>query len=252
MNILITNDDGIGSPGIYALAKEFMDEGEIVVSAPDRQRSACSHSMTIGEPIFASPVDFFGLPCKAYAVSGTPVDCVKLAYNIFSERKIDAVISGINNGGNLGTDVLYSGTVSAAIEGTILGIPSFAVSLANPGRESDYSTAALFAKQVYSKLKGASFLQGSVININIPYCPKEAIKGISATTLGVMRYNDSYEQIKDSKGKTYYVLSGDIIDLQNNESTDIHAVKNNYVSVTPMHLNLTGFDYLDDLKKLLC
>lgn len=251
MNILITNDDGIDSPGIYALAKEFMDEGEIMVSAPDRQRSACSHSMTIGEPIFVSPVDFHGLSCKAYAVSGTPVDCVKLAYNIFSERKIDVIFSGINNGGNLGTDVLYSGTVSAAIEGTILGIPSFAVSLANSGRDSDYSTAAHFAKQIYNKLKGASFLEGSVININVPYCSMEAIKGISAATLGTMRYNDNYERIKDSKGNMYYVLSGDIIDLQNDETTDIHAIKNNYISVTPMHLDLTGFDYIDELKKLL-
>lgn len=250
MNILITNDDGIDSPGIYALAKEFLDEGEILISAPDRQRSACSHSMTIGQPISVSQIDFHGLNCRAYAVSGTPVDCVKLAYNIFSKRKIDVVISGINNGGNLGTDVLYSGTVSAAIEGTILKIPSFAVSLYNLKMEGDYSSAAYFAKQIYKKLQGASFLNGMVTNINVPPCPMEDVKGISATTLGIMRYNDSYE-LKKSSSETSYVLSGDLIDLQNDEATDIYAVNNNYVSVTPMHLNLTGFDCLDSLQKLL-
>ena len=248
MNILITNDDGISSPGIYALAKEFINEGNVIISAPDRQRSACSHSITMHEAISVSKYSFFDLNCTAYAVSGTPADCVKLAYDKLFDKKIDVVISGINDGGNLGTDVLYSGTVSAAIEGAILNIPSFAVSLVTNGNEPDFNTAAKYAHDIYIKFISNNFVNGITLNINIPSCKKQHIKGVLPTCLGNRRYINNYEEKKDTAGNTNYWLAGDLLKTDNGSTTDIFAVENNYVSVTPMHFELTKFDYLEVIK----
>lgn len=248
MNILITNDDGIDSQGIFKLAKEFMNEGNIIISAPDRQRSACSHSITMHTPITVKKISFFDIDCSAYAVSGTPVDCVKLAYEKFTDGKIDIIISGINNGANLGTDVLYSGTVSAAIEGAILNIPAIAVSLVEGSGQRDYSAAAFFTRLIYKKFVYENFKPGTILNINVPSCKQADIKGIAATSLGVRKYNNSYDERKDPRGNTYYWLAGDIAKTENNNTTDIYALDNNYVSVTPMHFEFTRFDYINTIK----
>ncbi|HBM81984.1 MAG: 5'/3'-nucleotidase SurE [Clostridiales bacterium] len=249
MNILITNDDGINSEGIYALAKEFIKEGSIIVSAPDRQRSACSHSITMGRPLFAKRKSFFDLDCSAYAISGTPVDCVKLAYERFSDGKIDAVISGINDGENLGTDVLYSGTVSAAIEGALLGIPSIAVSLLRGDCKRDYSAAAHCARGIFKKFISQKFNPDILLNVNVPSCDEKNIKGFLATTLGTMKYTNNYQEEKDADGNTYFLLAGEVVKVENGRSTDIFAAQNNYVSITPMHFELTRFDYLQKIKE---
>jgi 5'-nucleotidase len=245
MNILITNDDGIDSLGIYALAKQFVNEGNIIVSAPDRQRSASSHSITMHMPITAKEVNFFDLDCKSFAVSGTPVDCVKLAYERLAGCNIDFVISGINDGENLGTDVLYSGTVSAAIEGALLDIPSMAVSLLYSKNEREYGTAARYAYIIYKKLVSETYIPGMVLNINVPSCKPDEIKGIAATSLGIRKYTNSYEERMDTQGNPYYWLAGDIVKNENGSTTDIFAVDNKYVSVTPMHYELTHYKYID-------
>lgn len=249
MNILITNDDGIDSPGIYCLAKKFLNEGSIIISAPDRQRSASSHSITMHQPITAKKYNFFDLGCIAYAVSGTPVDCVKLAYEKLADERIDMVISGINDGGNLGTDVIYSGTVSAAIEGALLGIPSIAVSLSGRDKNRDYNTAADFAYLVYKKFIHENFVHGTVLNINVPNCQKDSIKGVIATSLGNLKYENNYQERKDDQGNINYWLAGDIVRTENGKTTDIFAVENNYVSVTPMHFELTKFQYIDTINQ---
>lgn len=249
MNILITNDDGIDSQGIYALAKQFIDEGNIIISAPDRQRSASSHSITMHMPITVRETKFFDLKCKAFAVSGTPADCVKLAYERLAGCSIDLVISGINDGGNLGTDVLYSGTVSAAIEGALLDIPSMAVSLLWNENKRDFSDAARYAYTIYKRLIAEKYIPGMVLNINVPSCSIGEIKGISAASLGIRKYMNSYEERIDQEGNRTYWLSGEIIKTENGNTTDIFAVENNYVSVTPMHYELTKYDYLDIINK---
>ncbi|KPU44862.1 5'-nucleotidase SurE [Oxobacter pfennigii] len=249
MNILITNDDGIDSPGIYALTKQFIHEGNVVISAPDRQRSACSHSITMHGPITVLQYSFYNLNCKAYAVSGTPVDCVKLAYEKFAEEKFDVVLSGINDGGNLGSDVLYSGTVSAAIEGALLGIPSIAISLSQGNGSRDYDAAAHYAYEIYRKYLSEKFLPGTVLNVNVPPVKKDEIKGIIATSLGDRKYNNNYEERLDPQGNIHYWLTGDIVKTENNNATDIYAVENNYVSVTPMHFELTKYEYINKISK---
>lgn len=245
MNILITNDDGIDSPGIYSLVKEFIKEGNIYVSAPDRQRSACSHSITMHNTISAKKYDFYGLDCTAYAVSGTPVDCVKLACEKLIDVDIDVVLSGINDGGNLGTDVIYSGTVSAAIEGAMLNIPSIAVSLSGSGTDRDYSTSAEFAYKIYKSFIRENFIKGIVLNVNVPSCKREMIGGVIGTSLGIRKYSNNYQEKTDDQGNILYYLEGDIEVTENGKTTDIYAVDNNYISVTPMKLEFTKFEYID-------
>lgn len=250
MNILITNDDGINSHGICALAKEFKKIGNVVISAPDRQRSACSHSITMHDPITVVKQDFHGMNLEAYAVSGTPADCVKLAIEKLFNGKIDVCISGINEGANLGTDVLYSGTVSAAIEGALLNIPSIAVSLVlgKGVKDHDYDIAAYYTAKVYHKLINEGFVPGTVLNINVPSCRREELKGITATSLGTIKYTNTYIEKEDTEGNKAYWLAGEIIKTENGSTTDIYAVKNNYISITPMHFELTKYDYIDKIK----
>jgi 5'-nucleotidase len=249
MNILITNDDGIDSQGIYSLVKKFTNKGNIVICAPDRQRSASSHSLTMHKPISMKKINLFGLECEAYSITGTPVDCVKLAYEKLFNGPIDLLISGINDGANLGTDVLYSGTVSAAIEGAVLGIPSIAVSLITKEGENDYANAANYANIISNKFLQHNFALGTILNINVPSCDGSQINGIMATSLGTIRYANSFEERKDPRGNSYYWLAGSIVTTDNEETTDVFAVSNNYVSVTPMHFELTKFEYLDIIKK---
>jgi 5'-nucleotidase len=247
MNILITNDDGINSQGILALAKEFINEGSVIISAPDRQRSASSHSITMHKPISARKSSFHGLNCNAYAVTGTPVDCVKLAYEKLANSRIDMVISGINEGSNLGTDVIYSGTVSAAIEGALLNIPSLAISLAGVNSEMNYNTAAQFTHMIFNKFIKDESKEGIVLNINIPNCKRNEVKGIIASSIGSRKYINNYEERKDQHGNLYYCLTGEIDKVENGSTTDIYAAENNYISITPMRFEFTRYDYLDNI-----
>ncbi|TCO79797.1 5'/3'-nucleotidase SurE [Marinisporobacter balticus] len=248
MNILITNDDGIYAQGIYKLACALDNIANIYVVAPDRQRSATGHAITMHEPLRAEKIKFFDKDFQAWAISGTPTDCVKLAIEALIPEKINIVFSGINKGPNLGTDVLYSGTVSAAIEGAILGYPAVAVSLAD-FKDVDYNYAAEFCMSLAKKILDNPLPEDTLLNVNIPNCKKETLKGVNITTLGVRKYKNSFIERIDPRGQSYYWLGGEIMDEKNHEGTDIHSIKNDAISITPIHFDLTKFDLIEQVKK---
>jgi 5'-nucleotidase len=248
LNILITNDDGIFAEGIYKLACALDKIAKVYIVAPDRQRSATGHAITMHEPLRAEKVKFFDKDFDAWAVSGTPTDCVKLAIEALLSEKIDIVFSGINKGPNLGTDVLYSGTVSAAIEGAILGYPAVAVSLA-AFKNVNYDAAAKFSITVAEKILKNPLPPDTLLNINVPNCKEEEIQGVNITNLGARKYKNSFIERIDPRGQSYYWLGGEVIDAKDNEGSDIHGVKNNCIAVTPIHFDLTKFDLIEEVKK---
>jgi len=249
MRILVTNDDGIFSEGIYKLAKSMQSKGEVIVVAPDSERSATGHAITMHSPLTVKKVKFFDTEIKAYSVNGTPADCVKIGVEVvLKNNRPDIVISGINNGPNLGTDVIYSGTVSAAVESAIMDIPSIAISMASyePGQLDD---AAEFASSILSKIVENNTLHNIVININYPTIPKDQVKGVKVTTLGTRRYDNAFTERKDPWGNSYYWISGTVREMKQDEDSDIAAISKNYISITPIHFDLTHFKHFEELKK---
>jgi 5'-nucleotidase len=247
MRILVSNDDGIFAPGIKALAETLATEHEVYVVAPDRERSANGHALTLHKPLRAEEVDIFKGVKGSWHVNGTPSDCVKLAVGAMLDFVPDAVVSGINRGQNMGTDVMYSGTVSAAMEGTILGMQSIALSLASFS-DMHYQTAANFALLLTNKLKSNELPPKTLLNVNVPAVPEEQIKGAKLTKLGVHRYIDVFEKRTDLRGKHYYWFAGESMEYEDEEDTDVAAVKQNYISVTPIHYDLTNHSFLPNLK----
>jgi 5'-nucleotidase len=248
MDILVTNDDGIWAPGIQTLARKMTEVGDVVLVAPLEEKSAIGHGITIREPIRVKQVklDHMG---QSWGVNGTPADCVKLGLTEIVGKECDLVISGINNGPNLGTDVLYSGTVSAAIEGVILGVPSLAVSLASWDYE-DYSVAAEFVVTlVKHMLKNKLTLPlGTLLNINIPPVKKEEISGFKITTLGTRVYENRFEKRFDPKGRPYYWSVGKLIPSQEKDpNIDSVAIDNKYVSITPIQFDLTNYKIIKEI-----
>ena len=239
MHILLTNDDGITASGLYALLQELSKIGKVSVVAPDRERSAIGHGITMHAPLRTN-LYCFDNGIKGRSLTGTPADCVKLALNGLLEGScVDLVVSGINRGENLGTDVLYSGTVSAAIEGMINGVPSLAISLAefdNP----DYTYAAQFTAQLCSKLHREGLSQGVLLNINIPSLPEEKITGVEITKLGIRHYTNSVHRREDPRGQEYYWLAGDKVDVDE-IGTDVAAVNSGKISISPLHFDLTDY-----------
>jgi 5'-nucleotidase len=248
MRILVTNDDGIGARGIKCLVQALKGVGEIYVVAPERERSAVGHAITMHKPLRANRVAYFGDEVKAWAVNGTPSDCVKLGVEALLGIKPDIVFSGINRGSNLGTDVLYSGTVSAAIEGAISGIPSAALSLASFEAE-DYSAAGDFAVVLAKNVCEKGLEKDTLLNVNIPAVSKEKIKGIKITSLGTRRYRNSFETRKDPRGHEYYWMSGEAIDELNSEDCDLYWITRNYITITPIHFDLTKFDMIKRIRE---
>ncbi|WP_432409509.1 5'/3'-nucleotidase SurE [Wukongibacter sp. M2B1] len=248
MKILVTNDDGIFAEGIYKLAKKLDEKYEVFIVAPDRQRSATGHAITMHNPLRAKKIKFYDTDISAWSVDGTPSDCVKLALEALLEEKPDFIISGINDGPNLGTDVLYSGTVSAAMEGAIHGIQSIAVSMAYT-KEIDFSVGADFAYKMVDKLKVKKLPPNTLLNINIPKGTKEELGGAKITTLGIRKYKNAFEKRHDPRGNEYYWLSGEVINEDQGEDSDINCIKDKYVSVTPIHYDLTKFDLVQIMKQ---
>ena len=245
--LLISNDDGIFAVGVRTLANTLASAGyEVTVVCPDRERSATGHGLTLHQPIRANIVDgLFQESVTAWSCSGTPSDCVKFALSAVLDSPPDFVLSGINHGSNLGTDVLYSGTVSAAMEGTIDGIPSLALSLASY-TATDFTTAAKIAQQLLEKLP--SIPKGTLLNVNIPPVAQEEIAGVKLTRQGLRRYIEQFEKRLDPRGKSYYWLAGEVIeempqpeakDLPPDVLTDVAAISQNYVTVTPLEFDLT-------------
>ena len=249
MKLLISNDDGIFSLGVRSLADALAEVGhEVTVVCPNRERSATGHGLTLHEPIRAEVVNsVFHPKVTAWSCSGTPSDCVKLGLWALMETSPDLVLAGINHGSNLGTDLLYSGTVSAAMEGFIQGIPSIAFSLASYASH-EFQVAAMFAKTLVSQLSKQPQLELTLLNVNVPPVPQSEIAGIKITRQGIRRYIETFEKRVDPRGKTYYWLVGEAIQdveqpdhlhLPPEVPTDVQAIREQYISVTPLQYNLT-------------
>ena len=241
LKILISNDDGVYSEGINALYKEIKSKFQnVVVVAPDRNQSAASHSFTLANPLRIQQLhtsDF-------YSVHGTPSDSVYLAVNSLLDDKPDIVISGINEGPNLGDDVMYSGTVAAAVEGRHLKMPAIAVSLV--GKEH-YSTAVFFVMKILKQIEECPIPKDHILNINVPDLPLEQIKGIKVTILGKRESPTSVIKSKDPRGKEICWIGPQGVAIDTADDTDFWAVDNGYVSVTPIHIELTSFNVISDL-----
>lgn len=260
MKLLISNDDGIFALGIRTLADTLAQAGHnVTVVCPDRERSATGHGLTLHDPIRAEKVEsIFHPSIKAWACSGTPSDCVKLALGALIDGSPDFVLSGINHGSNLGTDVLYSGTVSAAMEGVIEGIPSIAFSLASHTSQ-EFQSAALFAKQLIHQFSKQPLPEVMLLNVNVPPLKPEEIAGVTITRQGIRRYFDTFEKRVDPRGKTYYWLAGEVLEdveqpahlhLPENVPTDVQAIRDKYITVTPLQYNLTNAAGVSCLQKL--
>jgi 5'-nucleotidase len=246
-NILVSNDDGVDAPGIYALVQELKKIGDVIVVAPDKQQSAVGHAITMNFPLRAKEVKkdgvFFG-----FAVEGTPADSVKLAVKALLKKKPDLVVSGVNHGANTAISIIYSGTVSAATEGTILGIPSIAVSLTTYG-PPDFRYAAKFARKLAQLVLKKGLPEGTLLNVNVPAVPEKEIKGVRVTRQSRAVWNDTFDIRRDPTNKEYYWLTGELeADVDGSES-DQASVQDDYVSVTPIHYDLTDYKMLDTMKK---
>ncbi|MCK4422546.1 MAG: 5'/3'-nucleotidase SurE [Candidatus Omnitrophica bacterium] len=246
MDILLTNDDGINAEGLYTLSSRIKEIANINIVAPDAERSAVGHAITILDPLRVTRVrrngSFYG-----HAVSGTPADCVKIAVRSLLDVKPDMVISGINRGPNTGVSVLYSGTVSAATEAALLGIPSIAVSLATY-TDPDFSFAADFIKKLIPQLQKKQLPGGTLLNINIPAVAAKDIKGVSFTKQSNSHFIEEFTKRVDPRGNTYYWLGGEMELLGDNTGSDCEAVKDNRISITPLHFDLTDHEFLEKLQ----
>jgi 5'-nucleotidase len=237
--ILVTNDDGIHSPGLKALAEGLKGTGEIFVVAPDRERSAAGHSLTLHKPLRATEV-----APGWYVVDGTPTDCVTLGVMGMLKEKPQLIVSGINLGANLGDDITYSGTVSAAVEGTLLGIPSFAISAVEPLRQ-DLNTVALFAARLAPLVLERGLPQDTLLNVNVPV---GEVKGVAMTRQGKRSYNELIVEKIDPRGKTYYWIGGGEPTWELLGGSDYEAVVEGKISITPLHLDLTNYAATQALK----
>ncbi|MBP9211361.1 MAG: 5'/3'-nucleotidase SurE [Bacteroidetes bacterium] len=247
LSILVSNDDGIFSDGLAALVHALSPIADVTVVAPDSQQSAVGHAITVHRPLRVREVKkdgvFFG-----YAVDGTPADCVKLAIRNLMKAKPDLVISGINHGSNTAISVIYSGTVSAATEGTILGIPSIAMSLTTFEPNADFSFAAKFARRMAESVIANGLPNGTVLNVNVPAVPESEIRGVVITRQGKSMWNDEFEARRDPGNKQYFWLKGELIELDEEEDIDQRAILNNKVSVTPIQFDLTNHPILERLR----
>ena len=255
MKILVSNDDGILSNGIRALIEGLSPWHEVYVVAPDRERSAAGHSLTLHTPLRVEEVDPKYGAKKCWMTTGTPSDCIKLAINalLSEDEKPDFVISGINHGPNVGADILYSGTVSCAIEGAMMGYPSIATSLASfRNNYEDFKFASEFIAKLLHWLNDYKIPPKTILNVNIPALEKEDISGIAITTMGNRILKDGYEKRIDPRGKVYYWIAGELITEPENASTDIGAIRNNKVSITPITYDMTRTNIIQDLETSLC
>jgi 5'-nucleotidase len=245
-HILVTNDDGIHAEGIFALAAALQEMAEVTVVAPERPRSASGHAITLHKPLRA---DIARLPggLKGYATNGTPSDCVVLGL-LALVKQCDLVVSGINWGYNIGDAVTYSGTVSAAMEGTIFGVPSIAVSLDDVA-SPDYGPAARFAARLAREVLSRGLPSGTLLNVNVPALPEAELRGVTVTRQGRHRYEGRVETRQDPRGRTYYWMDGDIVEDPSAGGSDAEAVKQGRISVTPLHLDLTAYTLADAMQQ---
>ena len=246
--ILITNDDGITAPGIKNLIEAASSLGKVVVVAPDKAQSGMGHAITIGHPLRMDKVDMFG-DIEAWQTSGTPVDCVKLAVDKILHRKPDLCISGINHGANHSINIIYSGTMSAAMEASIESIPSIGFSLLDYKFDADFTAAKHYAHQIIKTVLDKKLDKHLLLNVNIPAVPLELIKGVKVCKQAYAKYKEEFAERLDPHGKKYYWLTGEFINFDKAKDTDVWALKNNYVSVVPVQFDLTNYAFKKVLEK---
>jgi 5'-nucleotidase len=245
MHFLVSNDDGVNATGIKALAESLKKLGEVTIYAPNRDRSGASNSLTLTSPLRINKVEE-----NRFSVSGTPTDCVHMALTGLMKEKPDMVVSGINNAANLGDDVLYSGTVAAAIEGRFLGLPAIAISLAtNHGNQERryFETAQHFLNLIISKLIIKNISTDTILNINIPNLPMEKVKGIQVTRLGHRHQAENTIQDKDPRGKNIYWIGPAGPEADAGAGTDFYAIKQGFVSITPLQTDMTNHSLINEL-----
>ena len=245
--ILVTNDDGITAPGIRALIEVCNTIGDVVVVAPDSPQSGMGHAITINSTLFVQKITVDEGNQEDYSCSGTPADCVKLAINEVLDRKPDLCVSGINHGSNASINVIYSGTMSAAIEAGIEGIPAIGFSLLDYNWNADFSAAKHFAKTIIENALKEVIPEDVILNVNFPKLPKEDIKGIKICRQARANWKEEFDKRKNPMGRDYYWLTGKFINLDKGEDTDQWALENGYVSVVPVQFDLTAHHCIQQL-----
>lgn len=238
--ILISNDDGITAPGIRALIHAVKPLGDLIVVAPDGPQSGMGHAVTISKPLRLEKTDIYG-DIPAYQCSGTPADCVKLAVDKVLHRKPDLLVSGINHGSNSSINVLYSGTMSAAMEGAIEGIPSAGFSLCNYAYDADFSVSGKVAHRIAQNIIQNGLQPGTLLNVNIPNLAMNELKGIKICRQANAKWQEEFDERRDPNGRKYFWLTGKFINMDKGEDTDEWALSNDYVSVVPVHFDLTAY-----------
>lgn len=237
--ILITNDDGIYAPGLKALVEAMRGLGKIVVVAPDKPQSGMGHAITINHPLRLTRSDVFD-GIEAFACSGTPVDCVKLAKDKILHKKPELCVSGVNHGSNSSINIIYSGTMSAAVEASIEGIPAVGFSLLDYSHDADFSGAQKVARLIATQILKNGLPQDSLLNVNIPSLPASEIRGIKICRQAVAKWEEKYDERNDPHGKKYYWLTGKFVNYDQGDDTDEWALSNGYVSVVPVQYDMTA------------
>lgn len=245
--ILVTNDDSVNAKGIHALVEMAVQFGRVIVVAPDKPQSGMGHAITINHPLRLAETTVFGA-VEAYSCSGTPVDCVKLGIYEVLHRKPDLILSGINHGENSSTNVLYSGTMSAAIEGAMEGIPSIGFSLADFDANADFTATQFFGAKIIQQLLNHPISSSVCLNVNVPKLKADAIQGIQVCKQAHAYWADRFERRKDQYGRDYFWLTGEFADVDQRPDTDLQALKNGFVSVVPTHFDLTSHETLQQIK----
>lgn len=246
--ILITNDDGITAKGIKSLTKAMEGLGELIIVAPDSPQSGKGHAITISDPLRIREENVYGV--KAYSCSGTPVDCVKIAIYHLLKRKPDLLVSGINHGSNASTNVIYSGTMSAAVEGAIENIPSVGFSLLDYDADADFDASIHFAREISKQLLAMKNPDHVCLNVNIPKGKLNDLKGLKVCRQGKASWEDTFDVRKDQLGRDYFWLTGEFKNQEQAKDTDMYALANGYVSVVPTQFDLTAYDELKTYKEI--
>lgn len=246
--ILITNDDGVTAPGLTALVEAVKDLGKVVVIAPDKAQSGMGHAITIGYPLRMVRVNYFGDNVEAYSCSGTPVDCVKLAVDKILHRKPDICLSGVNHGANHSINVIYSGTMSAALEASIESIPSVGFSLLDYSLEADFSGPKKYARLIVEQILEKPIEKHLCLNVNFPAVSVEELKGLKVCRQAYAKYEEDFDERTDPTGKKYYWLTGEFINFDKGRDTDVWALNHNFVSVVPVQFDLTNYKLKEKLQ----
>lgn len=247
--ILITNDDGVTAPGILNLVEAVKDLGKIVVVAPDKPQSGMGHAITIGQPLRLHKIHAFD-NVETWACTGTPVDCVKLAVDKVLHRKPDLCLSGINHGANHSINVIYSGTMSAAVEAAIESIPSAGFSLMDYSIEADFTGARKYARLIVEKMLKTKLDKHTVLNVNVPSVPVGLLKGMKICKQAYAKYIEDFIERQDPHGRHYYWLTGEFVNFDTAKDTDVWALENNYVSVVPVQFDMTNYVLKSKLEKI--